>query len=101
MPGFYSYKKNDDEERKKVAKIWSKEYKCDIKLEDVNCNGCLAEEEDQIFDYCKVCKIRKCGRENAVENCAYCDDFACDKLNDFFEMAPVAKTSLEEIKKNL
>ena len=90
-----------DGERKKVAKIWSKEYKSEIKPEDINCDGCLAEEEGRVFNYCKVCEIRKCGQEKGIKNCAYCDDYACDKLNDFFKMAPAAKTVLEEIKKNL
>ncbi len=100
-PAFVATQKDDDGERKKVAKIWSKEYKSEIKPEDINCDGCLAEEEGRVFNYCKVCEIRKCGQEKEVENCAYCDDYACDKLSDFFKMAPAAKTALEEIKKNL
>jgi hypothetical protein len=33
-----------------------------------------------------------------VKNCAYCADYACDKLLKFFEMAPQAKKNLEEIR---
>jgi hypothetical protein len=36
-----------------------------------------------------------------LKNCAYCDDYVCEKLTRFFEMAPEAKTTLAEIKKNL
>ena len=99
-PAFVATQKDDDEEREKVAEMWSKEYKSEIKPEDINCDGCLAEG-DRIFNYCKVCKIRKCGQEKGVKNCAYCDDYACEKLNGFFNMAPEAKTALEEIRKNL
>jgi hypothetical protein len=30
-----------------------------------------------------------------------CDDYACEKLTKFFDMAPEAKTALAEIRKNL
>ena len=41
-PAFSATQKNDDDERKKVAEIWSKKYNADIKAEDVNCDGCLS-----------------------------------------------------------
>ena len=100
-PAFVATQKDDDEERKKVAEMWSKEFNEEIKPEDINCDGCLTEEGGRVYNYCKVCKIRECGKKKAVENCAYCDDYACDKLNDFFKMAPEAKTALAEIRKNL
>ena len=100
-PAFIATQKDDDEERKKVAELWSKEFNSDIKPEDINCDGCLTEESDRLFSHCKVCEIRKCGREKEIENCAYCDDYACEKLTKFFDMAPEAKTSLAEIRKNL
>lgn len=99
-PAFIATQKDDDKEREKVAELWSKQFNEDIKPEDINCDGCLSES-DRIFNYCKVCKIRKCGQEKGVKNCAYCDDYTCENLNEFFDMAPEAKTSLEEIRKNL
>lgn len=99
-PAFIATQKDDDEGRKKVAKLWSKEFNSDIKPEDVNCNGCM-EESGRLFNHCKVCEIRKCGLGKGLKNCAYCDDYVCEKLTRFFEMAPEAKTTLSEIKKNL
>jgi len=99
-PAFIATRKDDDKGREKVAKVWSKEYKCDIKPEDINCDGCL-EESDRLFSHCKVCEIRKCGQEKEVKNCAYCDDYACENLIKFFNMAPEAKIALAEIRKNL
>ena len=99
-PAFIATQKDDDKERKKVAKVWSKEFNSDIKPEDVNCDGCL-EESGRLFNYCKVCEIRKCGQKKEVKNCAYCDDYACEKLTKFFDIAPDAKTALTEIRKNL
>ncbi len=99
-PAFIASLKDNSGERKKVAELWSKEFNCEIKPEDIDCDGCL-EESGRLFSHCKVCEIRKCGREKEVKNCAYCQDYACEKLNNFFGMAPEAKIALSEIKKNL
>jgi hypothetical protein len=99
-PAFIATQKNDDDERKRVAEMWSKEFKTSLKSEDINCDGCLVDSEE-LFGYCKVCEIRKCGKEKKVKNCAYCEDYACDKLTKFFDMAPQAKTTLDGLRKNL
>lgn len=99
-PAFIATQKDDDKEREKVAKVWSKEYKCDMKPEDINCDGCLVES-NRLFSHCKVCEIRKCGQEKEVKNCAYCDDYACEILNEVLNDVPKAKIALEEIRKNL
>ncbi|OFW52645.1 MAG: hypothetical protein A2163_00025 [Actinobacteria bacterium RBG_13_35_12] len=63
---FIATQKDDDKEREKVAKVWSKLYKCDIKPENINCDGCL-EESGRLFNYCTVCEIRKCGQEKGED----------------------------------
>ena len=83
-----------------MAKQWSKRYKADIKPEDINCKGCLSMGT-RVFSHCNVCEIRKCGIEKGVPNCAYCDEYVCDKLEDFFKMAPGNKALLEEINKTI
>ena len=98
-PAVLATKKDDDNERKRIAELWSKQYNADIKPEDINCEGCLSEG-GRLFSYCEVCEIRRCGQEKHVDNCAYCDDYACEKLNNFFDMAPDAKLTLEEIRKS-
>ena len=99
-PAYLATQKDDDKERARVAEMWSKEFNENLKPEDINCSGCLSEEKP-LFGYSAVCEIRKCGRGRGVENCAYCDDYACEKLNKFFETAPDAKNALEEIRKSL
>ena len=79
-PAFIVTKSDDDEARAKVA---AKEFESNIKPEDINCDGCLTDG-DRIFNYCKICEIRQCARGKQVENCAYCEDYACEKLNNFF-----------------
>lgn len=99
-PAFLATQKDDDNERRKVAELWSKEFKAEIKPEDINCDGCLSED-GKLFSHCKVCEIRKCGQERGVKNCAYCNDYACEKLSKFFDKAPEAKALLDEIRKSL
>lgn len=98
-PAFLATQKDDDNKRKKVAELWSKQFNIDIKPEDINCHGCLSEI-GRIFNYCKICEIRKCAQERGVKNCAYCDDYACEKLSNFFNGMPEAKITLEEVRKS-
>jgi hypothetical protein len=97
---YLATKNNDDQKRAEVAELWSKEYKTDLKPEDINCDGCTSGS-DNVFNYTKICEIRKCGMEQGVENCAHCSDYACEKLEKFFEMVPDAKSRLDEIKGRL
>ena len=91
---------DDDNKRKEVAELWSKEYHADIKPEDINCESCLSDSEN-VFSHPKVCGIRKCGKEKGVINCAHCSEYACEQLEKFFEMVPDAKKRLDRIKSEL
>lgn len=98
-PTFLATKENNNEKRRQVAEQWSKEYKADFKLQDINCEGCLSQN-GQLFGHCSVCKIRQCGMEKDLKNCAYCDDYpSCPKMVEFFKMAPQAKVKLDEIRR--
>jgi hypothetical protein len=97
---FIATQNNDDAKRKEVAEDWKKQFNADIKPEDINCDGCLADT-DRLVGHCYVCEIRKCGQERGVVNCAYCDDYACDKLEKFFQMAPMFRAVLDEIREGL
>ena len=99
-PAFIATKKDDDREREKVAKQWAEEYKHEFKVQDINCDGCRIKEGRHI-EYCDVCEIRSCAMEKKVENCAYCEKYICEKLNNFFDIAPHVKEALEEIRKTL
>jgi hypothetical protein len=98
-PAFEATRDNDDAKRKATSEQWSKAFGSTVKPEDVNCFGCLTTK-GKVFSYCQVCEIRKCGMGKGVKNCAYCADYACDKLLKFFEMAPQAKQNLEEVRKS-
>lgn len=89
-------KNNDDNKRAEVSKQWSEMYSTEIKPEDINCNGC--QFDGQKFSYCNVCEIRKCCVGKELENCAGCDMYACDKLENFFRNAPDARTVLDKLR---
>ncbi|MCP4665727.1 MAG: DUF3795 domain-containing protein [Deltaproteobacteria bacterium] len=97
---FIAAKNDDNEKRAEVAALWSKLFNADIKQEDINCDGCQSEG-GILFHHCNVCEIRKCGQEKDVANCAHCDDYACEKLEKFFQMVPDCRERLEGIKSGL
>lgn len=97
---FIATSSDDDAKRAEVAELWSKQYGQEVKAEDVNCDGCTSDSE-RLFSHCSVCEIRKCAREKAVANCAYCDEYVCEKLEGFFKMVPDAKKNLDAIKSGL
>jgi hypothetical protein len=99
-PAFKATQKNDDQARVQVAEMWSKEFKVYLRPEDINCDGCLSDNGRR-FNYCQVCEIRKCGQDKLVQNCAFCDDYACEKLTAFFAMGPGAKSTLDKIRESL
>ena len=97
---FIATQNNDDAKRREVAEQWTKQFNHEFKPEEINCDGCMTDT-GKVFSYCNICEIRKCGQEKGVVNCAYCNDYGCKKLSDFFEMAPDCKTTLNEIRKGL
>ena len=97
---FIATQKNDDEARRQVAEMWSKEFNAEIKPEDINCYGCLAEGGD-LFGHCKVCEIRKCAKDKHMVNCGFCEDYPCETLDFILNNVPDAKKTLDEINKNM
>jgi hypothetical protein len=41
-PTYQATQKNDNNARAKIAEAWSKQFKVNLKAEDINCDGCLA-----------------------------------------------------------
>ena len=68
---------NDPEIRQELVDGWRKLFGHEnYTVENVQCDGCLAD--GRLAD--KQCKARPCAIERGVSNCAYCDDFVCDKV---------------------
>ena len=97
---FIATRDDNDEKRAEVARLWSKQYNCDIEPADINCLGCTSDS-DCHFSHCSICEIRKCAKEKQAVNCAYCDNYACEKLEGFFQVVPDARKNLDAIRKEL
>lgn len=95
-PVYVTTKNDDHEQRKVLAAEWSNE-KYQLKAEDINCDGCTLTD-GRIVVFCADCKIRECGLEKQVANCAGCQDYSCDKLDWHFERSPESKTTLDNIR---
>lgn len=91
--------KDDDELREEVARKWTREYGHLFSKKDINCDGCLSTGRH--VGYCSTCQIRKCAAERNMPNCAWCSEYPCEKLSEFFEMAPHCRTTLDSIRQVL
>jgi hypothetical protein len=99
-PAYVAKRTNNDEMRKETAAKWSSE-DFPLKAEDINCDGCTTE--DELMKFCMMCEVRKCGLEKGVQNCAYCEDYSCEKLEKLwgFLHTPQSKEILDGIRKTL
>ena len=84
--------------RESIAEECSKHYGLNLQPEDINdCDGCWSAPE-RIFSGCLYCEIRKCALQKNLESCAYCSDYACNRLKEHFLLDPEAQSRLEEIR---
>lgn len=100
---FVATQKNDDTLREKVVEAWSTK-EDPLRLEDVDCDGCTAGK--RLHSFCQVCEVRKCGLLRNIDNCAYCSEFPCGKLEKLWGSfrtvsAEEAKANLAEIRKQI
>jgi len=87
--------------RAEIARLCKEHYGIEYKPEDItDCDGCRTEG-GRLFSACKNCLIRNCARQKRLENCAYCSEYPCDKLELSFAMEPSTRTRLDEIRRNI
>ena len=90
---------NDSALKAQVAKRWSKELKVNFTPDGVTCDGC---KSDRLSMWCRdICKILPCAKEKSVLTCAHCEDYTCDKLDEFLASEPRIKALLEDIRKTV
>jgi hypothetical protein len=78
-----------------LSKIYGTTPKPDI---ITDCDGCKSGN-GRLFTGCIDCEIRKCATKKEIINCAYCSDFACEKLQKHYKFDPRSRDRLEEIRK--
>jgi hypothetical protein len=87
--------------RAEIAQLCKEQYGMNYEPEEItDCDGCQAEG-GRLFTACINCPIRKCARHKRLENCAFCAEYACEKLEAFFGTDPMAKSRLDQIKKSI
>lgn len=85
--------------RESIVKQCAEQYHMQLRLEDItDCDGCRANT-GRLFSGCFECQIRKCAMERKIENCAYCNDYLCGKLEKHFLLNPDSEKNLKEIRK--
>ncbi len=94
-------KAEQEKMRVEIARFCKEQYGMEYELKDItDCDGCRTEE-GRLFSGCKNCHIRKCAKQQGYENCAYCNEYVCTKLEELFVMDPSAKTRLDQIRDSL
>ena len=84
--------------RKSIAKQCAEQYNLKLHLEDItDCDGCRANT-GRLFSGCIECEIRKCAIEKKIKTCAFCSDYACEKLEKHFLLDPEVRKRLEQIR---
>ena len=84
--------------RSEIAQLCREQYGMAYESEDIiDCDGCRTDE-GRLFSACKDCTIRNCARQKGVESCAYCEEYACERLEAFFASEPTARIRLDELR---
>jgi hypothetical protein len=84
--------------RVEIAKMSNSLYKTEFGSKDItDCDGCL-NENGRLFAGCNQCQIRICARAKKIQNCTYCDEYICEKLEKFFVDNADAKIRLAFIR---
>ena len=87
--------------RIEIARLCQEQYGLKFELADItDCDGCRTMD-GRLFSGCVGCNIRNCAKERAIENCAQCNEYVCERLETFFVKDPSAKTRLEETRSKM
>ena len=96
-PAYIATQADDGAALEQVAALWREEFNAPgLTAKSVICDGCLGATGRK-FGHCSECEIRACAMERAVDNCAHCGDYGCDKLVQFFGFVPEARARLDSI----
>jgi hypothetical protein len=91
-------KEKQERTRIEIMQSLKTHYGMKCELEDItDCDGCMSDK-GRLFSACKDCSIRKCARKKELESCAYCDEYICETLEEFFAKESSAKNRLDKIR---
>ena len=87
---------NDDQElRKKTAKLWDELNNAPILPENINCQGCRVEGVKTVF--CdSMCGVRQCAMKKGIDTCGDCSELErCSIVGAILENNPSALKNLK------
>lgn len=95
-PTYLATQANDDVARGKTVELYAKKFGLKLKIEDINCDGCLSAG-GRLIRYCQLCEIRKCCINKKVAHCAACEEQPCENLKNFHKFSPDAKACFDAL----
>lgn len=93
-PAYKGTQADDTDLLERTARMWSEAFGEEIPADSILCDGCK-NEGGRRAHFCSICKVRACNLERGFGSCGACPDYVCPKLEDFFKMAPEARSNLE------
>jgi len=94
-PAYIATQTDNRELMVKTARGWStKDNKIDP--DEITCDGCQPIGERHNM-FCGKCEVRTCGLERSLEDCSWCGDYPCSKLEALWMTinSPDAKIKLD------
>ncbi|MFX1286040.1 MAG: DUF3795 domain-containing protein [Promethearchaeota archaeon] len=81
-----AYKKNiqEQDQTRLLSDKWYEYFGFRIPADQISCDGCLSSDTETSDLMDKACPVRPCVVKKQLPNCAYCDEFPCDKLQSRF-----------------
>lgn len=91
-PAFKAELTNAD--KQDFSRAFKQYYGCEVPPEQIHtCTGCQSSD----IPNDKECPVFPCVKEKGIDNCAYCDDFGCDKLKQRMDVVEEIHQKQEEI----
>ncbi len=88
---------DDDALREKVAREWTQNHGAQFTADQINCDGCQVNGKAPDW-VSKMCPIHKCCGEKSLNTCADCNQYACEKLDNFFQEGTEQRNNLETLR---
>jgi len=80
-----------------IAQICREQYAMELEPEEItDCDGFTSG--GRLFSDCNQCEVRDCVIGENIENCVWCEEYACERLKNMFLQDPDAKTRHDRIK---
>ena len=87
----------DKEMAQKIADWFKKKLNEEVKLEDIQCSWCRGDREKHWSPDCWI--LQCCVDEKGLSYCHECDDFACEKLEEWGRSSEKYQEGLDRLKR--